>query len=105
MVYGLCQNNSYNLSNIMGIILWIVFGAIVGWLGSLIMNTDSQQGPLLNIIVGIIGAFLGGFIMNSFGAAGVSGFNLYSLLVAIGGAIVLIGIVKLVRGNRGAAIR
>lgn len=89
----------------MGIILWIVFGAIVGWLASLVMNTDSQQGPLLNIVVGIIGAFLGGFIMNSFGASGVSGFNLYSLLVAIGGAIVLIGLVQLIRGNKSGALR
>ncbi len=83
----------------MGIILWIVFGALAGWLASLIMRTDSQQGPVLNIIVGIIGAFIGGFIMNSFGESGVSGFNLYSLLVAVGGAIVLIGIVQLLRGS------
>jgi uncharacterized membrane protein YeaQ/YmgE (transglycosylase-associated protein family) len=89
----------------MGIILWIVFGAIVGWLASLIMNTDNQQGPLLNIVVGIIGAFIGGFIMNTFGQAGVSGFNLYSLIVAIGGAIVLIGLVQMIRGVRSKALR
>lgn len=81
----------------MGIILWIVFGALAGWLASLIMKTNAQQGPLLNIIVGIIGAVVGGFIMNMVGQAGVSGFNLYSLLVAIGGAIVLIAIVRAVR--------
>jgi uncharacterized membrane protein YeaQ/YmgE (transglycosylase-associated protein family) len=81
----------------MGIILWIIFGALVGWIASLIMKTDAQQGALLNIIVGIIGALLGGWLMNSFGNAGVTGFNLYSFIVALLGAIVLIGIVKVVR--------
>ncbi len=81
----------------MGIILWIIFGALAGWIASMIMKTDSQQGPVLNIVVGIIGAVLGGFLMNTFGQAGVSGFNLYSLLVAIVGAIVLLAIVKAVR--------
>ena len=81
----------------MGIILWIIFGALAGWIASMIMKTDAQQGPLLNIIVGIIGAILGGWIMNFFGAAGTSGFNLYSLLVAIIGACVLIAIVRAFR--------
>ena len=83
----------------MNVLLWIILGAIAGWLASLIMNTDSEQGPVMNILVGIIGAFLGGFIMNQFGAPGVSGFNLYSLLVALGGAILLILIVSMVRGG------
>ncbi len=81
----------------MGILLWIIFGAIVGWIASLIMKTDSQQGPLLNIVVGIIGAVLGGWIMNFFGQSGTTGFNLYSFIVALIGAIVLIAIVKMIR--------
>ena len=81
----------------MGIILWIVFGAIAGWIASIIMKTDAEQGPLLNIVVGIIGAVLGGYLMNSLGQSGVSGFNFYSLLVAILGAVVLLGIVKAFR--------
>jgi len=81
----------------MEIIIWIVFGGLVGWIASIIMKTDGQQGILLNVIVGIIGASIGGFIMNSLGEGGVSGFNLYSFLVAIGGAMVLIYIVKLIR--------
>lgn len=81
----------------MGIILWIVFGALAGWLASIIMKTDAQQGALMNIVVGIIGALVGGFIMNLLGQSGVSGFNIYSLLVAIGGAIVLLAIVRAVR--------
>lgn len=81
----------------MGILLWIIFGALVGWIASLIMKTDAQQGALLNIIVGIIGAVLGGWIMNFFGQTGTTGFNLYSFLVAILGACILIGIVKAIR--------
>jgi len=81
----------------MGIILWIIFGALVGWIASLIMKTDAQQGALANIIVGIIGAVIGGWIMSFLGKSGVSGFNLYSLLVALLGAVVLIAIVKAFR--------
>lgn len=81
----------------MGILLWIIFGALVGWIASLIMKTDAEQGPLLNIIVGIIGAVLGGWIMNFFGASGTTGFNLYSFVVALLGAIVLIAIVRAIR--------
>ncbi len=81
----------------MGIILWIVFGALVGWIASLIMRTDPEQGALLNIVVGIVGAVLGGWIMSVLGETGVTGFNLYSFVVALIGAIVLIAIVKAVR--------
>lgn len=81
----------------MSIILWIIFGALAGWIASLIMRTDAQQGALTNIIVGIVGAFLGGFLVSLLGGPGVTGFNLYSLLVAILGAIVLIWIVRMIR--------
>ena len=81
----------------MGIILWIIFGALVGWIASKIMNTDAQQGAGMNIVVGIIGAVVGGFIMNALGFGGVSGFNFYSFIVALLGAIVLIAIVKAFR--------
>lgn len=81
----------------MGIILWIVFGALVGWIASLIMKTDAEQGPLLNIVVGIIGAAVGGFVMSSIGESGVTGFNLYSFIVALLGAVVLIALVRMVR--------
>lgn len=78
----------------MGIFLWIVFGALVGWVASLIMKTDSQQGVLLNIVVGVVGAVVGGWLMNFLGESGVSGFNLYSFGVALFGAVVLIASVK-----------
>jgi uncharacterized membrane protein YeaQ/YmgE (transglycosylase-associated protein family) len=81
----------------MGILLWIIFGALVGWIASIIMKTDAEQGPFLNIVVGIIGAVLGGWIMNFFGHSGTTGFNIYSFVVALIGAIVLIAIVKAIR--------
>lgn len=81
----------------MGIILWIIFGALVGWVASLIMKTDPEQGALLNIAVGIIGAVIGGWLMTFFGEQPVTGFNLYSFVVAVIGAVVLIAIVKALR--------
>ena len=81
----------------MGILLWIIFGALAGWIASMVMNTDSEQGPLLNIIVGVVGAMVGGYLFQTFGATGVTGFNLYSLIVAVLGSIVLLAAFKLVR--------
>lgn len=74
----------------MNVILWVVFGAVAGWIASLVMKTDRQQGWLLDIVLGIIGAVVGGFLMNLVGAPGVTGFNIYSMLVSIVGAVVLI---------------
>lgn len=79
----------------MGIILWIIFGALVGWIASMIMKSD--QGILMDIIVGIIGAVLGGWIMSYFGQTGVTGFNIWSFIVALIGAIILIWIVRALR--------
>jgi len=81
----------------MGIFIWIIFGALVGWVASMIMNTNAQQGVILNIIVGIIGAVIGGWIMSYFGKSDITGFNLYSFVVALIGAVVLIAIVKMVK--------
>jgi len=81
----------------MEIIIWIIFGALVGWVASLIMKTDAEQGILLNIAVGIVGAVMGGWFMSVIGKSGVGGFNLYSFLVALFGACVLIAIVKALR--------
>jgi uncharacterized membrane protein YeaQ/YmgE (transglycosylase-associated protein family) len=83
----------------MGILVWILFGGLAGWIASLIMKTDGQQGIILNVVVGIVGASVGGFIMNSLGEGGVSGFNLYSFLVAVGGAVVLLFVVNMIRGK------
>jgi uncharacterized membrane protein YeaQ/YmgE (transglycosylase-associated protein family) len=81
----------------MNIILWIIFGALVGWIASIIMRSNATQGPLMDIIVGIVGSLLGGWLMSFFGQPGVTGFNLYSFVVALIGAIVLIAIVRAVR--------
>ena len=79
----------------MGILLWIIFGAIAGWIASMITKTNN--GLLMDIVVGIIGAVIGGWVMNSLGSVGTTGFNLWSLLVAILGAVILLVIVKAVR--------
>jgi uncharacterized membrane protein YeaQ/YmgE (transglycosylase-associated protein family) len=81
----------------MGIIIWIIFGAIVGWLASIMMKTEG--GFFTDIALGIVGALIGGFIMRGLGQGGVGGFNLYSILVAVLGACILIAIVRSVRRN------
>lgn len=81
----------------MNYVAWIIFGAIAGWIASIIMRTDAEQGAFLNIIVGIVGALIGGFIMNKLGGNGVTGFNISSLIVAIIGSVILIAIVKVFR--------
>ncbi|KKQ61149.1 MAG: Transglycosylase-associated protein [Parcubacteria group bacterium GW2011_GWE2_38_18] len=70
-------------------------GAVVGWVASMIMGTS--EGLLLDIVVGIIGAVIGGWLMGYFGYGGVSGFNLYSFIVALLGAIILLAVVKAIR--------
>jgi uncharacterized membrane protein YeaQ/YmgE (transglycosylase-associated protein family) len=79
------------------ILLWIIFGALAGWIASLIMGTNRQQGCLMDIVVGVVGAFLGGLVFSLFGGQGVTGFNIYSLLVAVLGAVILLWIVGMVR--------
>ena len=80
------------------LILWIVFGAVVGWLASLVMARDSQQGALGNIVVGILGATVGGFLFHREVAPSV--FSLGSLLTAFIGAVLLLAIVNLVQRGR-----
>ena len=81
----------------MGILLWLLLGLVAGWLASVIMGSNSQQGMLMDIILGVVGAFAGGLLMNIFGQAGVTGFNLYSLFVATLGAIALIWLGRMLR--------
>lgn len=76
----------------MGILAWIVLGGIAGWIATLIVKTSGSHGILFNIFIGVIGALVGGFVFNFFGAAGVTGFNLYSLLVAMIGAVIMLWI-------------
>lgn len=81
----------------MGIILWIIFGGIVGWIASLIMKT--RGGIFLDIVVGIVGAVIGGWVMSILGYGGVGAFDFYGFVVALIGAIILLAIVKAVRGG------
>lgn len=85
----------------MGIIAWLILGGLAGWIASMIMGTDAQQGLLMNIIVGIIGAFIGGFLwrMLTGDNAGFELFDIGSWLTAIVGACILLFIVKAVTGR------
>ena len=83
----------------MGLLSWIILGGIAGWIASMVMGTDKSMGVLANIFVGVIGALIGGFIVSLFGGEGVTGFNVWSLVVAVLGSIVLLWIVKAVRGG------
>jgi uncharacterized membrane protein YeaQ/YmgE (transglycosylase-associated protein family) len=83
----------------MGIISWIILGGLAGWIASMIAGTNASQGLIGNIIVGIVGAMLGGFILSLFGVDGVTGFNLYSLLVALIGAVVFLWLWKMFTGR------
>ncbi len=82
----------------MGLIAMIVLGAIAGWLASMV--TSSSNGILMDIILGVVGSFVGGLIMNMLGQPGLSGFNLYSLIVSFIGAVVLILVGRVLTGDR-----
>ena len=85
----------------MSIIGWIVLGLIAGFIASKIVN-KTGEGIVLDIVLGIVGAVVGGFLFAQFGAAGITGFNLYSMLVAIIGAIIVLLIYHWITGRRGA---
>ena len=83
----------------MSIIAWIVLGLIAGFIGSRIVN-KSGEGVILDIVLGIVGAVVGGFVFSALGAAPVTGFNIYSLFVAVIGAIIVLIIYHAVFGRR-----
>ncbi|HRQ38095.1 MAG TPA: GlsB/YeaQ/YmgE family stress response membrane protein [Chloroflexota bacterium] len=82
---------------LVNIILWIILGGVAGWIASMIMGRDGQMGAVANIIVGIVGALIGGFLFNLLGLPGDTGFNLWTLLVAIVGSVVLLFLVGVLR--------
>lgn len=82
----------------MEILLWVILGGIAGWLASLVMG--SNEGIVADVVLGVVGGVVGGFLFNLFGAPGVTGFNIYSLIVAVIGAVVLIGIGRMITGAR-----
>lgn len=86
----------------MGILIWLIVGGVVGWLASLIMKTDGQQGILLNVVVGIVGAFIGGWVISPLvGIATINeGISIGSIVVSLIGAVILLAIVNLFRRGR-----
>ncbi|MDB5696572.1 MAG: transglycosylase [Sphingomonas bacterium] len=80
-------------------LIWLVVGGVVGWLASIIMKTDAQQGIFLNVIVGIVGAFIAGLVVSG-GSINNAPLNITSFLVSLVGAVVLLAIVNLVRRGR-----
>jgi uncharacterized membrane protein YeaQ/YmgE (transglycosylase-associated protein family) len=83
----------------MSIVAWIVFGLIAGFIASKIVNR-SGEGAFLDIVLGVVGAVVGGFLFNTLGAAGVTGFNLWSMFVAVLGSIVVLGLYHMIAGRR-----
>lgn len=83
----------------MGLIIWLIVGGVIGWLASIIMRTDAQQGVLMNIVVGIVGAFIGGLIFS--GGTINQVISLSSVIISLVGAVILLAIVNLLR--RGVA--
>ncbi|MFP3853244.1 MAG: GlsB/YeaQ/YmgE family stress response membrane protein [Anaerolineales bacterium] len=84
----------------MGLIVWLIVGGIIGWLASLVMGTDPQQGALLNIVVGVIGALLGGFLLGPLfgtGTINTADFSMSGLLVSFVGAVILLALVNFIR--------
>jgi uncharacterized membrane protein YeaQ/YmgE (transglycosylase-associated protein family) len=89
--------------NNMNFIIWLVVGGIIGWLASMVMRTDAQQGVILNVVVGIIGAMLGGWLISPMVGVGTinqNNFSLPAMLVSLVGAVILLGIVNLFRRGR-----
>ena len=87
----------------MNLIIWLVVGGIVGWLASLIMKTDAQQGIILNVVVGIVGAMIGGWVISPLVGAGTvnqGDFSLGGLFVSLVGAVILLAIVNLFRRGK-----
>jgi len=84
--------------SILSLFAWIIVGAIAGWLASIVMKTNARQGLLQDIVVGIVGGFIGGFVLDLVGVGGdVTGLNLSSIFVAFIGAVILLGLLRLVR--------
>ncbi|MFN3980819.1 MAG: GlsB/YeaQ/YmgE family stress response membrane protein [Caldilinea sp.] len=84
-------------------LVWIIVGGLIGWVASMIMRTNAQQGILLNVVVGIVGAFLAGLLLTPFlgiGTINQTDFSIPAMLVSLGGAVILLGIVNLFRRGR-----
>jgi uncharacterized membrane protein YeaQ/YmgE (transglycosylase-associated protein family) len=84
----------------LGVVGWIIIGGLAGWIGSKLMGTDARMGLVLNIVVGIIGGLIGGFLLRGFGVDVAGGGLLFSFLTCLLGAVILLGLVKLITRRR-----
>jgi uncharacterized membrane protein YeaQ/YmgE (transglycosylase-associated protein family) len=84
----------------MSIIGWVILGAVAGWLASIVTGRNAQMGCIANIVAGVVGALIGGFVFSLLGGTGVTGFNLYSLIVAFIGAVIVLAIWNALSGRR-----
>jgi uncharacterized membrane protein YeaQ/YmgE (transglycosylase-associated protein family) len=84
----------------MGIFSWIIIGALAGWIASMFTGNNKSMGAGANILVGILGGLIGGFLMGLFGGVGITGFNIWSLVVSVVGSIILLCIVNAVKRRK-----
>lgn len=84
----------------MGPIGWVVLGGLAGWVASKFVGTDKDQGIIANILVGIVGAFVGGWVFSLLGGQGATGFNFWSFIVAVVGAVIVLAIWKMITGRK-----
>lgn len=87
------------MPEISNIIVWIILGALSGWIASKLTGNDEKMGFGLNLLVGIVGAFIGGWVAGFFGLGPATGLNLWSFIISIVGAVILLGIVSLFRNK------
>ncbi len=84
--------------DLINILVWVIVGAIAGWLASIVMKTNRQQGLLMDIVIGIVGGLIGGFVLNALNVGGaVTGLNLASILTAFIGAVILLAVLRMLR--------
>lgn len=84
----------------MYILLWLIFGGFVGWIASILTNSNKRMGLIANIVIGILGSFFGGWIASLLGIGSFSSFSVYGILIAIGGAVLLITFINLFNSKR-----
>lgn len=83
-----------------GIIVWVVVGGLAGWVASKIVGTNGSQGLIGNVVIGILGAFVGGFLVGLVGGTGFTGFNIWSFVVALLGAVILLFLWRAITGRK-----
>lgn len=84
----------------MGILAWIVLGALAGWITSILLKTNSQQGAIGNIIMGIVGALIGGYLGSAFFDLDITGINLTSIILAVGGSLTFALLIGIITGKK-----